>query len=286
MDGVLMKKIIFTLILLIVPVHAFAQAGYNPEFLGNAAAAPRPGFSPKIFLSYYNQHGISANDVEIAFEPQYWIRGFTGEKKKDYIQFLAHLPIGYRAQDVAGTHSSVAGIGSLSANIEHFLKVIDDGDTVMWFDNGLSAGFPTATMHDGVRIGTNAYSIGWFQENFISYKKWIFSISPIALTWTFRDTKTNVKPGLSMNIMNSAYGYQITEGVALGVTFAYLLGNLAGADDGLGGNLSTSHRFYAGPAASISLCKDTSLQITGIIDAYTKNADRGQGLFTAFWHMF
>ena len=141
-------------------------------------------------------------------------------------------------------------------------------------------------MHDGVRIGTNAYSVGWFQENFISYKKWLFSISPLSLTWTFRDTKTNVKPGLSMSIMNSSYGYQVSKNVALGVTFAYMLGNVAGADDGLGGKLNASQRFYAGPAACISLWKDTSLQATGIIDAYTKNTDRGQGIFTAFWHMY
>ncbi len=281
-----MKKIIFIVGLLFVPVIALAQSGYDPEFLGNAAAAPRPGFSPKIFVSYYNQNDISSSDAELAIEPQYWIRGFTGEKKRDYVQFLAHLPIGYRTQKTAGVRSSVAGIGSLNANVEHFFKMIDDEDFTMWFDNGLSAGFPTATMNDGVRIGMNAYSIGWFQENFISFDKWVFSISPIALTWTFRDSKTNIYPGLSMTIMNSSCGYQVTKDVALGVTFAYMLGNVAGADDGLGGHLNASQRFYAGPAASISLGKDTSLQVSGIVDAYTKNADRGQGLFTAFWHMF
>lgn len=281
-----MKKIIFILIFLSVPAVAFAQAGYNPEFLGNAAAAPRPGFSPKIFLSYYNQNSISASDVELALEPQYWVRGFTGEKNRDYVQFLAHLPVGYRTQKAAGTRSSVSGIGSLNANVEYFLKLVDREDTTFWFDNGLSVGFPTATMRDGLRIGTNAYSVGWFQENFISFDKWVFSISPVSLTWTFRDSKTNVHPGLSMSIMNSSYGYQVTKDVALGLTFAYMIGNLAGADDGMGGELNASHRFYTGPAACISLGKATSLQVTGIVDVYTRHADRGQGLFTAFWHMF
>lgn len=281
-----MKKIIFVLILLLIPTLAFAQSGYDPEFLGNAAAAPRPGFSPKIFLNYYNQNDISANDIEIALEPQYWIYGFTGEKKKDFIQFLAHLPIGYRTQKPGGTRSSVSGIGSLSANVEHFYKMVDNEDLVMWFDNGLSAGFPTATMNGGVRIGSNAYSVGWFQENFISYKKWVFSISPIALTWSFRDSETNIKHGLSMTVMNSAYGYQITDNVALGVTFAYMLNNISGANDISGAKVDVTQRFYTGPAASITLCKDTSLQITGIIDAYTKHTDRGQGIFAAFWHMF
>ena len=133
-----MKKIILVLIFLFVPALAFAQSGYNPEFLGNAAAAPRPGFSPKIFVSYYNQEDISSNDVEVAFEPQYWIYGFTGEKKRDFVQFMAHLPVGYRNQKAAGTRSSVTGIGSLNANIEHFFKMIDKEDLVMWFDNGLS----------------------------------------------------------------------------------------------------------------------------------------------------
>jgi len=267
---------------------AKAQVGYNPEFLGNAAAAPRPGFSPKIFVDYFNQNKIGGNDYEVAIEPQYWIRGFTGEEKKDYIQFLAHFPFGYRSENkTSGSGMDLGwGTGTLSANVEHFWKLIDSEDTVWWFDNGLSVGFPTGTGKEGLRLGGDAYNVTYFQENYFRFGKWIFSISPIAATYIFKDTDSQETHGLALNIMNSAYGYQITDAVALGVTTAYQLGNVMGSNDGVGGKLARTQRLYVGPAACISLPYESSLQISGLIDVHTKNVTRGQGLTMAFWKMF
>lgn len=276
--------VLFTLAF--VPNSAHAQQGYNPEYLGNAAAAPRPGFSPKIFFNYFNQNKIDGNDVELAIEPQYWIRGFTGEKKRDYIQFLAHLPLGYRSKDDSGNNDRGWGIGSLNANVEHFFKLMDDNDVTWWFDNGLSVGFPTATGKEGLRIGGRSYTITWFQENYIQIDKWIFSISPISVTYVFRDSESDIRPGLALNIMNSAYGYQVAEWCALGVTGAYQLGNVAGSSDQFGAKLPRAQRAYVGPAFMFPFKHDISLQVSGLIDIYTRHVERGQGIAVAFWHMF
>ncbi len=277
-------RLIVLFVFLVLPFRAWAQSGYNPEFLGNAAPAPRTGFSPKIFLDYVNQDSISGNDVEMAVEPQYWIKGFSGDK--DWLQFLVHVPAGYRSQDVGGATTSSWSLGSISAQVESFVNLANQEDTVWWFDNGLSLGLPTATGTPGLRIGGNSYSITWFQENYVRLGRWILSVSPIALTYSFRDLTTGVTPGLSMNVMNSAFGYQVSDVVTLGVTTAFLLGSLAGSNDGSGGTLGTTQRLYVGPAFCFSFPSDFALQVSAMIDVYAKNVTRGQGVAVALWHMF
>ena len=294
-----MKKLflVFALILLSTAcsIDVFAQVGFQPEFLGNANAS-RPGFALKFFPSYFYQEGISAHDVEAAFEPQFWIPGFTGDPNKDQLQFVIHLPVGYRIQnDAAGGRSSVTGIGTLTTAIEHYLHVIDTEDLEFWFDNGIVAGYPTATNHEGARIGGNvntlriggdSYSVGWYQENFIRYGPWIFTISPIAVNYGFRDDKTGDQNGLSLTVMNSAIGYAVASWAHVGLNFGLNMGNLLGDNDAAGNDMATSMRFWAGPGALIVINDDTSLQIAVLIDAYTKNANRGQGAFFALWHHF
>jgi len=272
--------------LLLIPSVSTAQVGYNPELLGNAAAAPRPGFSPKIFFDYFNQNSISGNDVEIAIEPQYWIRGFTGDKQKDYIQFLAHIPFGYRTVDDNNLTNTGFGLGMINVNVEHFWDISENKDFVWWFDNGVSVGLPTAFGKNDLRIGGNSYAITWFQENFIRNGKWLFSLSPIAVSYAFKDSNNKTTPGLSLNILNSAVGYQILDSFALGVTTAYQLGNIIGTNDGSGGTLNCTQRLYVGPATSISLENDSSIQISVMVDVLAKNVVRGQGVAFAFWHMF
>jgi hypothetical protein len=284
-------SVILSLILLLpfltfTPSAANAQTGYNPEFLGNAAPAPRPGFSPKIFFDYFNRNEISGHDIEVAFEPQYWIRGFTGDKANDYIQFLTHIPFGYRAQDGATATEKGWGLGSINANIEHFWKIYESDSAVWHFDNGLSGAFPTAMGRQNIRIGGNSYVVSWFQENFIKIDKLMMSISPISVTYVFQDSKTNITPGLALNIMNSAYGYMITDSIALGVTTSYQLGNLLGSDDGTGARLNKTQRLYLGPATCISFKNESSLQISIMVDTFTKNITRGQGVAFAYWKMF
>lgn len=283
-----MKKLILLAVLLyiLIPSVSNAQVGYNPEYLGNAAAAPRPGFSPKIFLDYFNQNEVSGNDIELAIEPQYWIRGFTGDEQKDYIQFLAHIPFGYRTHKDDNTINTGFGLGMINANVEHFWKIMEGDDSVWWFDNGLSGGFPTATGKDGLRIGGNSYSVTWFQENYIRFGRWVMSVSPISVTYSFKDSHNGTTPGLALNVMNSAYGYQITDSFALGLTTAYQIGSFLGTDDGAGGTLGTTHRVYVGPAAAFSFKNDYSLQVSVMVDVLTRNVVRGQGIAFAFWHMF
>lgn len=281
-----MLFILLTLVAFLVPSVARAQTGYNPEFLGNAAPAPRPGFSPKIFFDYFNRNEISGNDVEMALEPQYWIRGFTGDEQKDYIQFLTHIPFGYRSQDGATATEKGWGLGSINANIEHFWTILKTDNAVWHFDNGLSVAFPTAVGKQNIRIGGNSYVVGWFQENYIKIDKWVMSISPISVSYVFKDSKSNITPGLALNIMNSAYGYLVTDAVALGVTTAYQLGNLVNTNDGTGAKLAMIHRLYFGPATCISFKNESSLQISVMIDAFTKNVIRGQGVALAYWKMF
>jgi len=269
-----------------LPPVVNAQTGYNPEFLGNAAPPPRPGFSPKIFFDYFNRDEISGNDAEMAFEPQYWIRGFTGDKKRDYLQFLVHVPFGYRSQDGGTTTEKGWGLGSVNANIEHFWRILET-DNVAWnFDNGISGAFPTATGNENIRISGNSYVVNWFQENYIKIGRWVMSISPISVTYVFKDSKTDLTPGLALNIMNSAYGYQVTDAVALGVTTSYQVGNLLGTDNGSGGKLDKTQRLYFGPAACLSFKNESSLQISVMIDAVTRNVIRGQGIAIAYWKMF
>ena len=279
--------------LLLLPNVSTAQVGYNPELLGNASAAPRPGFSPKIFFDYFNQNSVSGNDVEIAIEPQYWMRGFTGDKQKDYIQLAAHIPFGYRSvasselTDTLGhTTNTGFGLGMINVNVEHFYSMTENKDSEWWFDNGISIGLPTAVGKTGLRIGGNSCVITWFQENFVRAGKWIFSVSPVAVSYAFKDSNNKTTPGLSLNILNSAVGYQILDSLALGATTAYQLGNIAGTNDGSGGTLSRTQRMYVGPAANISFEHDSSLQISVMVDVLAKNVVRGQGVAFAFWHMF
>ncbi|MEI7704114.1 MAG: hypothetical protein WCK73_05910 [Deltaproteobacteria bacterium] len=274
------------LLLLALPYRAGAQTAYNPEFLGNAAPAPRTGFSPKIFLDYFNQNSISGNDVELAVEPQYWIAGFSGNTAKDWLQFLVHVPVGYRSQDLGGTTSSSFSLGSIGVQAESFVNLASGKDAVWWFDNGLAVGLPTSTGVQGLRIGGNSFSVTWFQENYVRLGAWIFSVSPIALTYSFQDVATGVTPGLSMGVMNSAFGYEVSDVVTLGVTTAYLLGNLAGSNDGTGKTLGVTQRLYVGPAFCFSFPNDIALQASIMIDVYTQNTTRGQGVAVAFWHMF
>jgi hypothetical protein len=86
--------------------------------------------------------------------------------------------------------------------------------------------------------------------------------------------------------MNSAYGYKVADWCALGVTGAYQLGNVLGSSDQFGNNLNKAHRIYVGPAFLFPLKHDIAVQASGMIDVYTKNVDRGQGVAIAFWKMF
>ena len=277
--------------------EAAAQVGFNPEYLGNAAGAPRTGFCLKFFTSYFYQNGISAHDIETAFEPQLFIPGFTGDIKRDQIQFIAHLPVGYRREmTAAGTVESVTGIGTLTVNVEHFWHLIDEEDMQLWFDNAITSGYPTATDHEGVstggglapftRIGGNSFSIGWFTESFFRYKKWLFSVNPVSVAWAFEDDQTNSRDGLNISVMNSSVGYQFFKKAALGVNFGLQLGRVAGSYGPAGAAAPYVLRAYAGPAANISLPKDSSLQIGGVIDFATKRESKGYGIFTALWHEF
>lgn len=295
-----MKKIILLFVLILASLTlsstARAQAGFLPEFMGNAAGVKSPGFCLKFFPSYFYQEGIAAHDVEAAFEPQYWIPGFTGDIEKDQIQFVVHLPVGYRRQRVAGgTIESVTGIGNLSTTIEYYWHMIDEEDLEWWFDNGITGGYPTATEHNGVHIGnkhftvaigSDAYSVGWYQENMIRYKKFLVSVQPFTFTYGFRDDKTGTRSGLSFTVMNGAAGYAINSWCHLGIDFGLLIGNVAGSDNGVGGSLPTSWRFFTGPAALLGFNDNNAIQISVMIDAYTKNVSRGQGIAIAIWHHF
>lgn len=294
-----MKKLILAISLILITIafsiDATAQVGFQPEFLGNANAS-RPGFALKFFPSYYYQRGISAHDVETAFEPQFWIPGFTGDIKRDQLQFVIHVPVGYRIQNTtAGGEVSVTGIGTVTTAIEHYLHIIDTEDFEFWFDNGIVAGYPTATNNKGVsfsglqyslRLGSESYSVGWYQENFIRYGPWIFTISPIAINWGFRDDTTGVRNGLSLTIMNSAIGYAVASWAHLGLNFGMQVSNIVGDESATGGNLPNAWRAWAGPAGLFGIDDNTSLQMAILIDCYTKNINRGQGIFFALWHHF
>jgi hypothetical protein len=294
------KLILFLAVVLLTSIiysaSAHAQQSFLPEFLGNAAGVKTPGLCLKFFPSYFYQSGIDAHDVEAAFEPQYWIPGFTGDLKKDQIQFVVHLPIGYRRQRVApGTIKSVTGIGNLSTTIEYYWHMIDEEDLEWWFDNGITGGYPTATENNGVfignkhytvAVGSDAYSVGWYQENMIRYKKFLLSVQPLTFTYGFRDDKTGTRSGLSFSVMNGAMGYAINSWCHLGIDFGLLIGNVVGSDNGAGGSLPTSWRFFTGPAALLGFGDNNAIQISVLIDAYTKNVSRGQGIAVAIWHHF
>ncbi|MFH1830310.1 MAG: hypothetical protein ABH871_06000 [Pseudomonadota bacterium] len=295
-----MKKLLIPFVLILISTTynsaAFAQQAFQPEYLGNASAPQKQGFSLKFFPSYYYQQGISAHDVEVAFEPQFWIAGFTGDAKKDQLQFVIHMPIGYRNQkDANNTRQSVTGIGMLTTTIEYYWHFIDTDDLEFWFDNGITAGWPTATENQGVHIGSHphtvqigarSYSLGWYQESFIRYKRFMLTIMPIAASWGFRDDKTRNRGGLSLTIMNGSAGYALNSWAHLGINFGLLLGNVTGAEDVNGNSLARTVRFFTGPAALLSFDENTSLQIGVLIDAATKNTNRGEGIAMALWHFF
>jgi len=277
--------------------QARAQVGFLPEFMGNAAGVKSPGLAIKFFPSYFYQHGIDAHDAEAAFEPQYWIPGFTGDLAKDQIQFVVHLPIGYRRQRDATTGRvvSVTGIGNLSTTIEYYWHFIDEEDMEWWFDNGITGGYPTATEHNGVfignkhysvAIGSDAFSVGWYQENFFRYKRFILSVQPITFTYGFTDERTNTRSGLSFTVMNGAAGFQVAEWAHVGIDFGLLLGNVLGSRDAAGNSLPKTLRFFTGPAALLGFGDNDSIQISVLIDAVTRNVNRGQGIAVAIWHHF
>lgn len=294
-----MKKLFlavsFVLLATAFCTDAAAQVGFQPEFLGNANAS-RPGFALKFFPSYFYQRGIGAHDVETAFEPQFWIPGFTGDTKRDQLQFVIHVPVGYRIQDSgANGRVSVTGIGTITTAIEYYLHVIDTEDFEFWFDNGITGGWPTATNNRGVsisghryslRLGSDTYSVTWYQENFIRYGPWVFTISPIAVSWGFRDDSTRVRNGLALTIMNNAIGYEVASWAHLGLNMGMQVSNIVGDESATGGNLPNVWRAWAGPAGLFGIDDDTSLQMAILIDTYTKNVNRGQGIFFALWHHF
>ena len=296
-----MKKAIFWFVAFLLLTmsynsEALAQAAFLPEFMGNAAGVKSPGLCLKFFPSYYYQEGIAAHDVEAAFEPQYWIPGFTGDLEKDQIQFVVHLPMGYRRQrDATGQVASVTGIGNLSTTIEYYWHFIDEEDVEWWFDNGITGGYPTATEHNGVHIGnkhytvaigSDAYSVGWYQENFFRYKRFLLSVQPLTFTYGFTDDKTNIRSGLSFTVMNGAAGFQVADWAHVGIDFGLLLGNVVGSRDAAGNSLPKTLRFFTGPAALFGFGDNNSIQVSVLIDAVTRNVSRGQGIAIAIWHHF
>jgi len=285
------KKILlvglFFLFTLLTLRTASAQQGFNPEYLGNAGAPVKTGFALKTFQSYYYQNRPKANDVETTFETQFYTKGFMNDIEKDMFQWALHLPIGYRRVNaVAGPDRQITGIGNFDIIIEYYHNLINNGDTTWWFDNGLTTGFPTSTFNNGMRIGNNAYSLTWFQENFFQHKSFMMTLMPIAVNWTFEDEKTNTRDGLSLTVMNGTAGYKITEKFHFGVDFGLLLGRVLGSDNGAGGSLSKVVRAYAGPGGLVSFTPTTALQFCGVIDFVTRNTDRGQGIFLVLFHMF
>jgi len=285
-----MKKIIILSIFLLSLLTfktAFAQMGFNLEYLGNASAPQRPGMTLKYFLTYFNQRGIAANDIEVILQPQYYATGFTGNPARDMFQFFATLPIGYRRQrNAAGGMDSDFGIGSSNIGVEYYHRLIDSEKTTLWFDNGLVIGFPTATKHNSVRLGGNSFSAQWFQENFFKYKYFMATIMPIALQWNWQDYKTKNREGLSANIMNGSIGFMVTKSLHLGVDFGMILGHLAGSNNNAGAPLPKTMRVYTGPALLFSPNPDFSIQAGVAIDVATKRMNRGQGVFIAFWNHF
>lgn len=298
----IMKKMSLTLfffIFLLIAHNniAHAQKGFVPELLGNASGVDRPGFALKYFTNYYYQERVSANDIEVAFEPQFWIKGFSGDIEKDQFQFIVHVPFGYRhVKDPAtGQTASVTGLGAVNANAEYYYRLINTEDTTWWFDNAVSLAFPTTTNHEGrtiggqtyrMIIGANAYSFAWFTESFFKHKRFMLSLMPIMTTWSWQDNKTKDKGGLSLSIMNGSAGYGITDKFFLGVDFGMLVGSVLGSKRSTGGDLPVSFRAYAGPSMLISLPKDSSIQISTAIDIKTKEIDRGQGIYVVLFHLF
>ncbi len=291
---VLLSSVLIASVLYSAKAHA--QAAFLPEFLGNAAGVASEGLCLKFFPSYYYQSEIAAHDAEVAFEPQYWIAGFTGDLKKDQVQFVVHLPVGYRRQRVAtGTVESVTGIGNLTTTIEYYWHMIDEEDLEWWFDNGITGGYPTATENNNIfiggkpfpiAIGSSAYSVGWYQENMIRYKKFLASFQPVTFTYGFRDDRTGSRSGLSLSIMNGAVGYEVSSWAHLGVGMGLLLGNVAGGEDANGNSLPTAVRYFVGPAALLGFGDNNAIQISVLIDAYTRNISRGEGIAVAIWHHF
>lgn len=297
MKKILVSLFLFSAILIAHNKTARAQQGFVPELLGNASGVQEPGFAFKFFTTYFYQERNEAHDVEVAFEPQIWIPGFTGDMERDQLQFIVHVPMGYRRQKAGpGIHNSVTGIGTINVNAEYYWRMINNADTSMWFDNAITIGFPTATEHEGVRVGQyaapigriggNNYSIGWFQENMLKHKKFMLSLMTVLASWNFKDEKTNVTNGLSLNIFNGAAGFQISEHAYIGADFGLLLGRVIGAKDAAGNSLPVTLRAYAGPAALITWGSNISLQISTAIDLATRYVNRGQGAYIVLWYHF
>jgi len=277
-------RLIGLTILLLFPTVSSAQSGFNPEFMGNGAPGPFGGFCMKYFMSYFHQEGINAHDPEIALEAEYFSPGFSGSLEKDQFLYLVHAPIGYRSESENGETSRGGGIGSISANVQHFYQLHKSDSSEVWFDNGISVGFPTATKNDGVRIGGNSYSLTWYQENFVKKGRWIASFIPVAVSWGFRDSHNDEKSGLSLSFANSSIGHKISSKVFLGVNFGLSLGRVVGSSDGEGESMPQSLRLYAGPSGAIEIQKNLFLQIGSAIDLANHETDRGQGVFLALWN--
>ena len=108
----------------------------------------------------------------------------------------------------------------------------------------------------------------------------------IMVLWSFQDDFTKERNGLSLNLLNGSVGYAVSDKVSLGIDFGLQLSRLLGSKNAAGNTLPVSLRAYAGPAAMIVFMPNLSLQVSGVIDIATKEINRGQGIFTAFWHQF
>jgi hypothetical protein len=70
------------------------------------------------------------------------------------------------------------------------------------------------------------------------------------------------------------------------VGLGLLLGNVVGGEDANGNSLPTSVRYFVGPAALLGFDDNNAIQISVLIEAYTRNVSRGQGIAIAIWHHF
>lgn len=261
---------------------AWAQTGFNPEFLGNGAPGPYGGLCAKYFASYFNQNGINAHDAETALELEYFSEGFTGADRKDQLLFLIHAPLGYRWE---GSKSG-GGLGTVSLLASHFWHLVEGDRANVWFDNGLVVGLPTATQREGIRIGGNSFSVSWYQEMFLQWGKWSVSIVPVSVGWGFKDYRTDERGGLALSVANGVVGRKIGERTNLGLNFGLHLGHLVGSEDAAGNSLGTARRIYVGPAGNVKIKENLFLQFGTVVDLNTKGTERGQGLFLALWHHF
>ncbi|MFI3905440.1 MULTISPECIES: transporter [Brucella/Ochrobactrum group] len=284
------KMSIAGLLMSTIALSFVPNGAYAGNFLGNAQPGT-PGWALQLWPYYTKENSsqTAANFFQLAWFSE---TGLTGTKQ-DQVELWLGFNGGYQKSDFEGDDSRW-GVTSPQLGFEYYYQVAatkakpnTEGYRAWWISPTIFMNFPNGSdKSSGYGAGANQYSISASVNNFFGYDKWQLSISPANINYLFRDKnytdletggRKRMQAGLSLNLADIAFGYQLTDTLAVGVHHQYDIYNLTDSD------YARSERGRVGPTFTYSGLADKGYWISGTLDFdYSNRNTERATTFSAF----